>query len=183
MALGEGAGIAVLETWDLAAARGAHIYAELAGAGMSSDAHDPVRPQIDGEVRAIEAALLDSGLNREDIEYVNAHGTGTSANDQVETQALHQVFGSAAPALWVSSTKSMHGHALGASGGLELVASALALDRGVVPPTANYLGQDAPSCDLDYVPNDARRAHPRAAISNAFAFGGLNAVLALKRRA
>jgi nodulation protein E len=131
-------------------------------------------------VRAIEATLGDAKIAPQDIQYVNAHGTGTVANDETETKALHQVFGAHAGKLAVSSTKSMVGHALGAAGGLEMVAMLLAMREGVVPPTINYLGPD-PACDLDYVPNEARALAVSAALSNSFAFGGLNAVLAVKR--
>ncbi len=147
---------------------------------MSSDAGDIVYPSEDGTARAIKAALDDAGLDPEDVQYVNAHGTGTKANDVTETRALHSVFKDHARKLAVSSTKSMHGHALGAAGALELVATVLAMHEGIAPPTANYSDRD-PDCDLDYLPNHARDISIRAAISNSFAFGGLNAVLALRR--
>jgi len=178
--LGEGAGVIVLESLDHAVARGARIYAELAGGGMSSDAGDLTLPDPDGAARAMAAALQDARLDRETIGYVNAHGTGTPANDATETAAIHRVFGDRASSLSVSSTKSMHGHALGAAGGLEAVATIMALAEGVIPPTANFVSPD-PVCDLDYVPNEARRVPIRAALSNSFAFGGLNAVLAFRR--
>ncbi len=178
--LGEGAAMLVLETLEHARARGAKIYAELAGFGMSADAHHLTNPLPEGAARAMNDALDDAGLSREQINYVNAHGTGTAANDSTETRALHQVFGSHADKLAVSSTKSMHGHALGAAGALEAAATLLALHGNFIPPTANFLERD-PACDLDVVPNEARAAKIEAALSNSFAFGGLNAVLAFRR--
>ncbi|HEY0229643.1 MAG TPA: beta-ketoacyl-[acyl-carrier-protein] synthase family protein [Dokdonella sp.] len=180
MVLGEGAGIYVLETLEHARARGATILAEFAGAGMSADAGDIVFPSEAGAAKAIQRALSDGGLAAQDIDYINAHGTATPANDPTETRAIRRVFGAHADALAVSSTKSMHAHALGAAGALELVAAIGALRDGVVPPTANFLDAD-PECDLDYVPNTAREKNVRAALSNSFAFGGLNAVIALRR--
>jgi len=180
LVLGEGAGVLVLESLEHARARGARIYAELAGCGMSSDAGDLTLPDADGAARAMAGALADAGLQPADIDYINAHGTGTPANDSSETAAIHRVFGEQAARLLVSSTKSMHGHALGAAGGLEAVATVLALEQGGVPPTINYQTPD-PQCDLDYVPHQARRRELRAALSNSFAFGGLNAVLAFRR--
>lgn len=180
MVLGEGAGILVLESLDAARARGADILAELAGFGMSSDAQDIVQPSCEGAARAIDACLRDAGLSCDDIDYVNAHGTGTKVNDVIETRALHRVFNGHAADISVSSTKSMHGHAMGAAGALEAVATVLAVRNGVVPPTANYSEPD-PDCDIDYTPNEARETPVRAAISNSFAFGGLNAVLAMTR--
>lgn len=146
---------------------------------MSSDAVDMVQPSMAGAARAIRLALKSAGLNPEDIAYVNAHGTGTPANDPTETKAIRDVFGAHADNLMVSSTKAMHGHGLGAAGSLELVATIGALKSGVVPPTVNFTEAD-PECDLDYVPNVAKEATVRAAVSNSFAFGGLNAVLAVK---
>ncbi|PYM01937.1 MAG: beta-ACP synthase [Verrucomicrobia bacterium] len=178
--LGEGAAMLVLETLEHARARGAKIYAELAGFGMSADAHHLTNPLPEGAARAMNDALDDAGLSREQINYVNAHGTGTAANDSAETRALHQVFGSHADKLAVSSTKSMHGHALGAAGALEAAATVLGLHGNFIPPTANFLERD-PACDLDVVPNQARAAQIEAALSNSFAFGGLNAVLAFRR--
>jgi nodulation protein E len=178
--LGEGAAMLLLETLEQARARGAKIYAELAGFGMSADAHHLTNPLAEGAARAMNDALLDAGLSREQINYVNAHGTGTPANDSTETSALRQVFASHADKLAVSSTKSMHGHTLGAAGALEAVATVLALRGDFIPPTANFLGRD-PACDLDVVPNEARAAQIEAALSNSFAFGGLNAVLAFRR--
>ena len=180
MVLGEGAAILVLEPLDHAAARGADILGEIVGFGMSADAGDLTAPDPDGMVRAMTAALADAALAPDAIDYVNAHGTGTTANDSTETAALHATFGAHAGRLAISSTKSMVGHALGAAGALEAVATLMALRDGVVPPTMNYLGPD-PACDLDYVPNEARRQPLRAALSNSFAFGGLNAVLAFRR--
>lgn len=179
LVLGEGAGMFVLESMQHARDRGATILGELAGVGMSADARDIAAPDPAGSARAMRQALADGGLAPEDIDYVNAHGTATLANDVSETVAIHDVFGRHAPSLAVSSTKSMHGHALGASGALELVAVLAAMRDGIVPPTANFDGAD-PACDLDYVPNVARRMTVRAALSNSFAFGGLNAVLALR---
>jgi len=180
LVLGEGAAVFVLEEYEHARARGASILAEFAGAGMSADAGDIVFPKVEGAASAMRNALVDAGLAPQDIGYINAHGTGTPANDSTETQAIHAVFADHARRLAVSSTKSMHGHALGAAGALELVATIGALRAGVIPPTVNFIDPD-PACDLDYVPNTARQQHIDAALSNSFAFGGLNAVLALKR--
>jgi nodulation protein E len=180
LVLGEGAGIFVLETLQHAQARGAVILAEFSGVGMSADASDIVMPDIGGAARAMRAALAHGGLQPEDIDYINAHGTGTLINDPTETRAIRAVFGAHADALAVSSTKSMHGHALGAGGAIELVAVIGALREGVVPPTINYLEPD-PECDLDVVPNVAQQRPVQAALSNSFAFGGLNAVVALRR--
>ena len=181
LVLGEGAGMVVLEPLDHALSRGAHIYCELAGFGMSSDAHHITQPSPAGAARAMRLAMASGGLNVDDVDYINAHGTGTLANDATETAALHEVFGDRARALAVSSTKSMHGHALGAAGALETAATALALDRGLLPPTINF-SAPGEGCDLDYVANVARPCEARAALSNSFAFGGLNAVLAFRRR-
>ena len=180
LVLGEGAGVFVLETLDHALARGATILAELAGVGMTADAADIVMPDASGAARAMRAALTHAGLALDEVDCINAHGTGTLANDATETRAIRALFGSHADALAVSSTKSMHGHALGAGGAIELVAVVGALREGVVPPTINYLGADA-ECDLNVVPNTAQQRPVRAALSNSFAFGGLNAVLALRR--
>jgi nodulation protein E len=177
MILGEGGAALVLEPLDAARARGARIYAELAGAGLSADAHHITQPAMEGPARAMRAALDDAGLAPDAVGYVNAHGTGTLGNDPTETRAIREVFGARMPA--VSSTKSMHGHALGAAGALEAVATTLALHHGVLPPTANFLGPD-PECDLDVIPNQAREQRVAAALSNSFAFGGLNAVLAFR---
>ncbi|MGS1098254.1 beta-ketoacyl-[acyl-carrier-protein] synthase family protein [Rhodanobacter sp. UC4448_H15] len=180
LVLGEGAAIFVLESMEHAQARGATILAELAGSGMTADASDIVMPSAEGAASAMRQALDEAELNPADVDYINAHGTGTSANNVTETRAIRLAFGAHADRLAVSSTKSMHGHALGASGALELVAAIGALRDSVVPPTAN-LDQADPACDLDYVPNVAREMPVRAVLSNSFAFGGLNAVLALKR--
>ena len=177
--LGEGAGVAVLETLEHATARGAPILAELAGAGMSGDAADIVAPTVEGPTAAIRACLADAGLAPEDIDYVNAHGTGTKANDIIEAKALAAVFGASLPGISVSSTKSMHSHCLGASGALELIACVMAVREGIVPPTMGFNEAD-PDCELDVTPNEARRRPVRAAISNSFAFGGTNAVVAVK---
>ena len=178
--LGEGAAVFVFESLDRARARGAQIFGEIVGFGMTADAADLTAPDIDGMSRAMVGALDDAGLKPQDIQYVNAHGTGTAANDETETKALHQVFGEHARKLAVSSTKSMIGHALGAAGALEMVATLMAIREDIAPPTIGYLGPD-PACDLDYVPNVARPMKIDAAISNSFAFGGLNAVLAAKK--
>ncbi len=180
MVLGEGAAMLVLEPLEAARARGARVYAELAGFGMSSDAHHITQPSVEGPAKAMRAALRDAGLRPEEIGYINAHGTGTPANDPTETRAIRAVFGEHAGRLAVSSTKSMHGHALGAAGALEAVATVMALREGVLPPTANFTTAD-PECDLDVVPNQARAAQVEAALSNSFAFGGLNAVLTFRR--
>lgn len=180
LVLGEGAGMFVLEAMDRARARGAVVLAELAGFGMSADAGDIVAPSAEGAAAAMRLALQDAGLATDEIDYINAHGTGTPLNDTTETRAIHQVFAAHARELAVSSTKGVHGHALGAAGALELVAAIGALREQVVPPTANFIDPD-PACDLDYVPNHARPMRVRAALSNSFAFGGLNAVLALSR--
>ncbi|MBS0556566.1 MAG: beta-ketoacyl-[acyl-carrier-protein] synthase family protein [Proteobacteria bacterium] len=180
MVLGEGAGIFVLEEWEHAKARGADILAEFAGSGLTADAVDMVFPAQATVAHAMELALADAGLNPQDVDYINAHGTGTPANDPTETKAIRRAFGAHADALAVSSTKSMHGHALGAAGAIELVAAIGALRDGVIPPTANFIDAD-PECDLDYVPNTPREKPVRAALSNSFAFGGLNCVVALRR--
>ena len=170
----------VLESLEHAQARGAVILAELAGFGMSSDAGDIVAPSDVGAARSMRQALANAKLGSADIDYINAHGTGTQANDATETRAIRNVFGADANRLAVSSTKSMHGHALGASGALELIAVIGALRDGIVPPTANYTDPD-PACDLDVVPNVARSMPVRAALTNSFAFGGLNSTLVLRR--
>ncbi|PWJ78401.1 3-oxoacyl-[acyl-carrier-protein] synthase NodE [Pseudaminobacter salicylatoxidans] len=179
LVIGEGAGMAVLETYEHATARGATILAELAGSGMSADATDIVAPTVEGPAAAMRACLADAGLKPEDVDYVNAHGTGTKANDEIETAAIRRVFGAHADRLSVSSTKSMHAHCMGASGALEMIACVMAIREGLVPPTANYREKDA-ACDLDITPNVARERKVRAAISNGFAFGGTNAVLAFR---
>jgi len=179
LVLGEGAAMVVLESRESARRRGAVIHAELAGCGMSADAGHITDPSVAGAVSAMRAALDDAALRPADVDYVNAHGTATLANDVSETRALHAVFGDHAARLAVSSTKSMHGHSLGAAGAHELVATVLALKEGIVPPTANFT-EAGEGCDLDYVPNQARERALRVALSNSFAFGGLNAVLALR---
>jgi nodulation protein E len=179
MILGEGAAILLLEPLEAAKARGAQVYAELAGFGMSSDADHITRPSLDGPVQAMRAALRDAAMAPESVGYINAHGTGTSANDSTETRAIREVFGKHADQLAVSSTKSMHGHALGAAGALEAAATVMALRDGILPPTANYEERD-PECDLDVVPNKARATQVECALSNSFAFGGLNAVVAFR---
>lgn len=180
MVLGEGAALFVLEPLEDARARGAEILGEIVGFGMSADARDITAPDAGGMSRAIVGAMRDAQLNAEDVDYVNAHGTGTLANDATETAALKLSFGEHAYKLAVSSTKSMIGHPLGSAGALELVAALSAVQGGVVPPTIGYLAAD-PDCDLDYVPNEARRMPVEVALSNSFAFGGLNAVLAVRR--
>ena len=180
MVIAEGAAVLVLETLENARQRGAEILAELVGFGMSADARDLTAPDSGGMARAISSALADASLAPDMIDYVNAHGTGTVANDEAETNALHASFRDHAMRLAVSSTKSMVGHSLGAAGALEFVAAVMALHDGIIPPTVNYLDAD-PACDLDYVPNEARRRPIGGALSNSFAFGGLNAVLAARR--
>ena len=179
MVQGEGAGVFVLETYEGAKARGAEILAELIGFSMTSDAGDIVMPNQQGAVRAIRGALRDARLDPQDIGYINAHGTGTAANDKTECAAVTEVFGAHAPALMMSSTKSMHGHLIGGTGAVELLACLMALRDGVIAPTIGYEQPD-PNCALDVVPNVARQAKVTATLSNAFAFGGMNAVLALK---
>jgi nodulation protein E len=178
--LGEAGAMLILEPLEAARARGAHIYGELVGFGMSSDAHHITQPSADGAARAMRAAICDAAIEPEQIGYINAHGTGTPANDPTETLAIRKVFGAHADRLAMSSTKSMHGHTLGAAGAVEAVATVLALERGILPPTANFTEPD-PACDLDVIPNQARRAEVECALSNSFAFGGLNAVLAFRR--
>ena len=180
MILGEGGAMLVLETLDAARARGAQIHAEVCGFGMSADAHHLTQPSVEGAARAIVAALRDARIEPEQVGYINAHGTATQANDPMETAAIRAVFGKHAGRLAVSSTKSMHGHALGAAGALEAAATVLALRERMLPPTANFQEPD-PQCDLDYVPNEARAADVEYAVSNSFAFGGLNAVLVFRR--
>ena len=174
---GEGAGVLVLEGWDHATARGAPILAELAGAGMTADGADIVAPNPAGAADAMAMALDDAGLQPDVIGYVNAHGTGTRLNDATECEALHRMFG--ARRVPVSSTKSMLGHCMAASGAVEAVATVMALHTGMLPPTANWTGAD-PACDIDCIPNAARHVRVVAALSNSLAFGGLNAVLAFR---
>ena len=170
----------VLEPLEQARARGVPLYAEIVGFGMSSDAGHITTPSIDGPSRAMQAALRDANIGPERVGYINAHGTGTTNNDVTESRAIRQAFGLHADQLAVSSTKSMHGHALGAAGALEAIATVLALYHRTLPPTANFTTPD-PECDLDIVPNQARATEAEYALSNAFAFGGLNAVLAFRR--
>ena len=180
MILGEGAAMFVIEPLEAALARGARIHAEIAGFGMSADACHITQPSMEGAARAMRAALRDAGIAPEAVGYINAHGTATAANDPTETAAIKSVFGAHAGKVAVSSTKSMHGHALGAAAALECMATITALRDGILPPTANYSVPD-PECDLDVVPNVARKADVEWAISNSFAFGGLNAVLVMRR--
>ena len=180
MVQGEGAGIFVFEDWDHARARGADILAEVAGFSMTSDAADIVMPSQAGAQRAIAGALEDARLAPEEVGYVNAHGTGTAANDKTECAAVAHAFGAHADRLMISSTKSMHGHVIGGTGAVELLACIMALRDGIIAPTVGYEEPD-PECALDVVPNAAREARVTAVLSNAFAFGGLNAVLALRR--
>jgi nodulation protein E len=180
MILGEGGAMLVLEPLEAAKARGARVYAEIVGFGMSSDAHHITQPSAEGPARAMRSTLADGGVHPDAIGYINAHGTGTQANDPTEARAIHDVLASQAGRVAVSSTKSMHGHALGAAGGIEAAATALALHHGILPPTANFTKPD-PECHLDVIPNTARRAEVEYALSNSFAFGGLNAVVAFRR--
>lgn len=180
MVQGEGAAVFVFEEMERARSRGAEILAEVVGFAMSSDASDIMTPSMQGAAKAMRGALRDARLDPQDVGYVNAHGTGTLANDRTEIAALREVFGAHAEKLMVSSTKSMHGHLIGGTGAVELLACIMALRDGVVAPTIGYAAPD-PECDLDVVPNEAREARVGYALSNAFAFGGLNSVLALKR--
>jgi nodulation protein E len=180
MVQGEGAAVAILEDRDRALARGASVWAEIAGFGMTADAGDIVQPSVDGATRAIRAALADARMDPSEVGYVNAHGTATAANDRTEAAAIRATLGSAAGAVSVSSTKSMHGHCLGAAGAVELAAVLMALRDGVIAPTVGHVETD-PEIGLDVTPNIARERPVSAALSNSFAFGGLNAVLALRR--
>ncbi len=180
--LAEGAGIVVLEEYEGAKKRGAKIYGEVCGYGLSADAYHLTAPAPEGEgaARCMKMALRTAGVNPEAVDYINAHGTSTPFNDLYESKAIKSTFGSHCKKLMVSSTKSMTGHLLGAAGGIEAVFSLLAMERGVVPPTINYQEPD-PECDLDYVPNEARQAKVNIAISNSFGFGGTNATLLFKK--
>ena len=180
MVQGEGAGVFVFEDYYHAKARGAHILCEVAGFAMSSDASDIVMPSKQGAARAIAGALKDAKVNPDQIGYINAHGTGTAANDKTECAAVADVFGAHADKLMISSTKSMHGHLIGGTGAVELLACLMALCEGVIAPTIGYEEPD-PECALDVVPNEARDADVDVVLSNAFAFGGLNAVIALRK--
>ena len=180
LVIGEGAGVLILEEEGHAKKRGANILCRLAGFGMNADGKDMINPDVNGAAGAMSLALKDLTVSDASQVYVNAHGTGTLLNDPTETKAIRSVFGAGADALAVSSTKSMHGHLLGAAGGIEAVAAILALREGVVPPTVNYDEPD-PECDLDYVPNEARERDIAVALSNSFAFGGLNAVTAFEK--
>jgi nodulation protein E len=179
MVQGEGAAIFVFEEYEHAKARGAEILAEVIGFAMTSDAADIVMPSKQGAARAIAGAMRDAKLDRAEVGYINAHGTGTAANDKTECAAVADVFGAHADKLMMSSTKSMHGHVIGGTGAIEMLACIMALKDGVIAPTINYEEPD-PECALDVVPNEAREAKIEVALSNAFAFGGLNAVLALR---
>lgn len=180
MVQGEGAGVFVFEDYEHARARGADILCEVSGFAMSSDAADIVMPSKQGAARAMANALQDAQVAPEDVGYINAHGTGTTANDKTECAAVADVFGPHADRLMISSTKSMHGHLIGGTGAVELLACIMAVRDGVIAPTIGYEEPD-PECALDVVPNQAREAHVDVAVSNAFAFGGLNAVLVLRR--
>jgi nodulation protein E len=180
MVIGEGAAMFVLETLEHAKARGAKIYAEFAGFGMSSDAKDITTPDTAGAARAVAKALKDAAWNPEDVDYINAHGTGTRVNDITETSVIKKIFGDNAQKLPVSSSKGHFGHALGAAGALEMLAAILAVNENTAPPTINYLTPD-PECGLDYVPNEARPLKINKVLKNSFAFGGLNAVLAINK--
>ena len=180
MVQGEGAGVFVFEEYEHARRRGADILAEVAGYAMTSDASDIVMPSKQGASRAIAGALRDARITPEDVGYINAHGTGTAANDKTECAAVADVFGPHADRLMISSTKSMHGHCIGGTGAVELLACIMAVRNGIVAPTIGYAEPD-PECALDVVPNTAREARVEVALSNAFAFGGLNAVLVLSR--
>ncbi|WP_088228465.1 beta-ketoacyl-ACP synthase II [Desulfosporosinus sp. FKB] len=179
--MGEGAGVLVLESLEHAKARGARIYAELAGYGSTSDAYHITTPVPGGAgaARAMQMAIDDAGLNVNEVDYINAHGTGTGPNDSTETAAIKTVFGDAASKLAISSTKSMTGHLMGAAGAIEAIISTLTIDRGIIPPTANY-GEPDPECDLDYVPNQARHQEVKVSMSNSLGFGGHNATIVLK---
>lgn len=180
MVLGEGAAILILEELERARARGATILGEIAGAGMTADAGDIVAPSLEGAAEAIRQALADARMAQAEVGYINAHGTATAMNDRTEAEAIRAVLGPQAESVLASSTKSMHGHCIGAAGALEAAATLMALDQGVVPPTINHDEPD-PEIGLDVVPNVAREARISAALSNSFAFGGLNAVIALRK--
>lgn len=176
--LGEGAGMLVLEEYEHAKNRGAHIYAEILGHGMTCDAYHMTAPDPEGTQakRAMKIAMDSAGITPDKIDYINAHGTSTPLNDKTETKIIREAFGEYAPKIPISSTKSMIGHLIGAAGSVELVATILAMENGVIPPTINYSSQD-PECDLDYVPNEARKKNIRIAMKNSFGFGGKNSIL------
>ena len=181
MVIGEGSAILIFEELERAKARGASVLAEISGFGMTADAGDIVQPSQEGASRAMRLALDDAGMNAEEVGYINAHGTATAMNDRVEAATIRSVLGDHANGVMVSSTKSMHGHAIGAAGALEAVATVMALSEGVVPPTIGHEEDDPDIAPLDIVPNQAREVTVDAALSNSFAFGGLNAVLAMRR--
>jgi 3-oxoacyl-[acyl-carrier-protein] synthase II len=182
MVPGEGSAMLVLEPLEAARSRGAKIYAEVLGYGVSCDSHHmtAAHPQGDGAIRAMEAAMREAGVGADDIDYISAHGTGTPTNDRVESLAVRTLFGERAAGVPMSSIKSMLGHTMGAASAIEAAACAMALDTGWIPPTINYETPD-PECDLDYVPNQARKTDPRVILNNAYAFGGNNASLCLTR--
>ncbi len=178
--IAEGSGMLILEEMEFAKKRGAKIYAEILGFGMSSDASHITAPSLDGPVRCMQGAIREAEINPEEIDYINAHGTSTQLNDSNETNAIKEVLGEKAYDVPISSTKSMTGHLLGAAGGVEAAFSVLAIDRGVLPPTINYNTPD-PDCDLDYVPNEARNVEIRTVLSNSFGFGGTNGTLIFRK--
>lgn len=180
--LGEGAGMLVLEEYEHAKKRGAHIYAEILGHGMTCDAYHMTAPDPEGTeaARAMRLAMESAGVDPSEIDYINAHGTSTSLNDKTETLVIKKVFGARAPEIPISSIKSMIGHLIGAAGSVELIATLLAMEHQLIPPTINYSSKD-PECDLDYVPNVARKANIRIAMKNSFGFGGKNSILILKK--
>jgi 3-oxoacyl-[acyl-carrier-protein] synthase II len=178
--MGEGSAVLVLESEERATARGARIYGEIAGVGLSSDAHHITQPHVDGLVLALRNALADAKIDADQVQYVNAHGTGTPINDPLETEALHELFGARAKDVPVSSTKSAHGHTIGAAGAIEATATLLGMNHGFLPATL-HLDDPDPACDLDYVPLTPREARFDVALSNSFAFGGHNAVLVFRR--
>ncbi len=178
--IGEGAGVMVLEEYEHAKARGARIYAELAGYGMSADAYHMTAPNMDGPRRSMVNALKNAGINPDQVQFMNAHGTSTALNDKIETIAIKKVFGNSAKKIPVSSTKSMLGHQLGAAGAVEFVICCLSIERGIIPPTINYENPD-PDCDLDYVPNQARRQEVKVCLSNSFGMGGQNCCIVIRQ--
>src|SRR5207248_2831654 len=179
LVLAEGAAVLLLESYEHALARKQKIVGEIAGFGATSDAGHITDPSADGAARAMRMAIRDANATPDDVDYINAHGTATRANDATETAAIKEVFGERAYKIPVSSTKSMHGHAMGASGAIEIAASLLAVNEGFIPPTINLDTPD-PACDLDYVPHQAREGRPSLFLSNSFGFGGMNAVVAVR---